>query len=351
VTEPPNPVKTRRFRDPLLASGVVRSVGSLIARAATTAGLLCAWGSAANAAPMSISPAQAYDLGQIPSPRPVAMGDALNALGVSTSALYLNPAALPYARVYHLEALAAYGPEDTRQTYGLAIADSLLNAGHVSGGLGGTWSTFDPNGIQRQWVDARLAVALPLGDHFSVGLTGRYMRLGQQRGTGPFGPDALSDGGTNPLLTLITFDAGATASIIDGLRVSVVGHNLTNPGTSLAPTTGAAGVGYTNPLFSIEADGLLDFTTWGTTKGRAMVGGEVFLADRYAIRAGWRYDAGMNVNTGSLGFGYIDPRWSIEGAYKHDLGTDHASSLFVLSFRYFYDAVGNTSPVDQPDSL
>jgi hypothetical protein len=303
------------------------------------------------AAPMSISPEQAYDLGQIPSPRPLAMGDALNALGVSTSALYLNPANMPLARVYHLEALAAYGPEDTRQTYGIAIVDSLLNAGHISGGAGATWSDFDPQGIQRQWIDGRLALALPLGDHFSFGMTGRYLRLGQARGEGPFGPDPVSDGGKNPMLTLITFDAGATASIIDGLRVAIVGHNLTNPGTALAPTTAAAGIGYTTPLFSIEADGLLDFTTWGSTKGRVMAGGEVFLADRYAVRAGWRYDAGMNVNTGSLGFGYIDPRWSVEVAYRHDLVSDHASSLMVLGLRYFYDALGTSSPVDQPDSL
>jgi hypothetical protein len=300
---------------------------------------------------MSISPEQAYDLGQIPSPRPVAMGDALNALGVSTSALYLNPANMPYARLYHLEALAAYGPESTRQTYGLAIVDSLLNAGHISGGVGATWSEFDPQGIQREWIDGRAALALPLGEHLSFGLTGRWLRVGQGRGVGPFGPDPVSDGGSGPLTTIITFDAGATVSIIEGLRIGVVGHNLTNPGTALAPTTLAGGIGYTTSLFSIETDGLVDFTTWGTPKGRLMAGGEVFLADRYAVRAGWRYDAGMNVNAGSLGFGYIDPRWSVEASYRHDIGSDHTSSLMVLSFRYFYDALGNTSPVDQPDSL
>jgi len=300
---------------------------------------------------MSISPAQAYDLGQVPSPRPVAMGDALNALGVSTAALYLNPANMPLARVYHLEALAAYGPEDTRQTYGLAIVDSLLNAGHISGGVGATWSEFDPQGIQRQWIDGRLALALPLGDHLSFGVTGRWLRVGQARGAGPFGPSPVSDGGSGPLYNLITFDAGATATLVEGLRIAVVGHNLTNPGSSLAPTTAAAGIGYTTSIFSIEADGLLDFTTWGATRGRAMAGAEVFLDNHYALRGGWRYDAGMNINAASAGFGYIDPRWSVEVAYRHDLISEHASSLAVLSLRYFYDALGNTSPVDQPDSL
>src|SRR5271165_5964675 len=98
---------------------------------------------------MSTSPEQAYDLGEIPSPRPVAMGGALNALGVSTTALYLNPANMPLARVYHIEALAAFSPESSRQTYGAAIVDSLLNTAHLSGGVGGTWSQLDPSGIDR----------------------------------------------------------------------------------------------------------------------------------------------------------------------------------------------------------
>src|ERR1700691_2577507 len=102
----------------------------------------------AGADPISISPEQAYDLGEVPNPRAVAMGGALNALGVSTTSLFLNPANMPLARVYHLEALAAYSPEAKRQTYGLAIVDSIVNGSHIAGGLGGTWSQFDPDGIR-----------------------------------------------------------------------------------------------------------------------------------------------------------------------------------------------------------
>jgi hypothetical protein len=307
---------------------------------------------AAHATPMSISPQQAYDLGEVPSPRPVAMGGALNALGVSTNALFLNPANLPLARVYHIEAFAAYTPESTGQTYGAAIVDSLLNTGHLSGGFAATWSEFDPTGMHRTWTDVRAALALPLGDRFSFGVTGRWIRVDQALGAGPFQASLASDGsGSSPLFNRLTFDVGATATPVDGLRVAVVGHNLTNPGTSLAPTTGAAGIGYFTPLFALEADGLLDFTTWGGTRGRLMGGGEVFLADRYAIRAGWRYDAGTKINAPSVGFGYIDPRWSVEIAFRHDLISEHASSLGVLSLRYFYDAIGNTAPLDQPDSL
>jgi len=304
----------------------------------------------ARADPMSTSPEQAYDQGEVPNPRALGMGGALNALGVSTAALYLNPANMALARVYHLEALAAYSPEAKRQTYGLGIVDSVLNSAHVAGGLGGTWNEFDPGLIHRTWTDIRAAVAVPLGDHLSLGGTVRWLRVNQDLGVGPFGTSHASDGTNGPLFNSVTLDAGATVSLLDGLRIAVVGHNLTNPGTALAPITGAAGVGYFTPTFAIEGDGSLDFTTWGSARGRLMAGAELFAADRYALRAGWRYDAGTKINSPSIGFGYIDPHWSIEIGLRRDILSQHAETLGSLSLRYFYDAAGTGSP-DQSETL
>ena len=305
----------------------------------------------AEADPMSTSPEQAYDQGNIPAARAVGMGDALNALGVSTPALFMNPANLPLARVYHLEAFAAYSPEALRQTYGLAIVDSVINAARVSGGLGGTWNTMDPDGLHRTWTDVRAALAAPLGDYLSFGATGRYLNVTQNHGAGPFGPSYASDGnGSGSLFSQVTFDAGATALLGD-FRLALVGHNLTNPGTSLAPTTTALGLGYTSPIFSIEVDGMADFTTFGSTTGRIMGGAELFLGGHYAVRAGWRYDTGTTLNTPSLGFGYIDTRWSAELSARHDLIGSHAATLGVFSLKYFYDATGTTGSGDEPDPI
>jgi hypothetical protein len=301
---------------------------------------------------MSTSPEQAYDLGEILSVRAVGMGGALNALGVSTAALSLNPANMPLARVYHFEAFGVFSPEAKRQTYGLAVVDSILNSSRVAGGVEGTWSAMDGDVMHRTWTDLRAGLALPLGDHLSLGATGRWLRVEQAIAAGPFG-HSLASGGTNggPLVNTFTFDAGATASIGDGLRLGVVGHNLTSPGNALAPTTGAAGVGYGTHDFALEVDGLLDFTTYGSVRGRVMAGGELFVAERYAIRAGWRYDTGTHANAPSLGFGYVDPRWSVEIAVRRDLLSDHASTFGMLSLRYFYDATGATTPADQADQM
>lgn len=300
---------------------------------------------------ISTSPEQAYDLGQIPTARAVGMGGALNALGVSTSALYLNPANMALARVYHIEALGAYSPEAKRQTYGLSVVDSVDNSAHVAGGFGGNWSEIDPSGLHRLWTDLRGALALPLGNNFALGATGRWLRVDQGLAEGPFGRSLASDGTPNgPLVNALTFDAGATATIGDSLRIGVVGHNLVNA-SPLAPTTGVAGIGFQTPVFSVEADGMLDFTTYSSVEGRVMVGGELFLADRYAIRAGYGYDTGLKISTPSLGFGYIDPTWAVEIAVRHDIVAEHAETLGVVSLRYFYDATGSTTPADEPDTL
>jgi hypothetical protein len=321
--------------------GAACAVAVATVAAASTASRL------ALAEPMSTSPEQAFDQGEVPNPRAVAMGGALNALGVSTASLFLNPANMALARVYHLEALAAYSPEAKRQTYGLAIVDSVINSSHVAGGLGGTWSQFDPSGINRRWTDVRGALAMPLGDHLALGGAVRWLRADQALGAGPFGTSLVSDGNHGPLVNTVTLDAGATVSLGDSLRLAVAGHNLTNPGTALAPLTAALGIGYTTPTFSIEGDGSLDFTTWGSARGRLMGGAEYFAADHYAVRAGWRYDWGTKINAPSLGFGYIDPRWSIEIALRRDLISDHAETFGVVSLRYFYDALGSQPTPDQ----
>jgi hypothetical protein len=314
--------------------------------------LVGVFGGTAHAQPMSTSPEIAYDLGEVPNARSVAMAGALTALGVSTPALAINPANMPMARVYHIEATGAFSPEAKRQSYGLSVVDSVLNSSRLAGGLLGMWSEIDPQGIHRTWTDLRGALALPLGDRLAFGATARWIRVEQAVGAGPFGSSPASDGTPNdPILNTLTFDVGATATIIDGLRVGVVGHNLTNPGTALAPTTGSAGVGYGNDTFALEADGLLDFTTYGSVRGRVMAGGEIFVMDRYAIRAGWRYDGGTRVNTASVGFGYIDPRWGVELGVRRDLIADHGSTFGVLSLRYFYDSTGSTTQADQPDAL
>jgi hypothetical protein len=155
----------------------------------------------------------------------------------------------------------------------------------------------------------------------------------------------VSDGTpSDPILNTVTVDLGATVAAGDALRIGMAGHNLVSPGNSLAPTTTILGIGYGTKQFALESDGMVDFTTYAHPKGRAMAGGELFIADHYPLRVGWRYDAGTNVQALSLGFGYVETTWSVELGVRRDLVVDHGSTLAVLSLRYFYDALGAASP-------
>lgn len=297
--------------------------------------------STAHADPSSTSVEQGYDLGEVYTPRSVGMGGAQTALGTSTNAIFLNPANLPLARVYHFEGLAAVSPDARRQSYGGAVADSSTS--RLAGGFGGTWNQLDPDGIHRQWTDLRLALGYPLGDKIALGMTGRYLRSSQNTARGPFGQSLASDGNpSGPVLNNFTFDMGVTVIPTTGLNVSMVGHNLTNPGTGLAPTTLAGGIGYAAGIVAIEADGMADFTTWKGTRGRVMLGAEFFVADHFPIRVGYRYDDGQRAHAVSLGAGYVDKKWSFELSARRDVVADHPMTLFVAGLRYFYDA-GNAS--------
>ncbi len=321
-----------------------RSLSTSIASFGCVAALICG-ARVAQADPSTTTIEQGYELGEIQHPRAIAMAGAQQAWGGSTTALFINPANLPLYRVYHLEALATFGPEARRQSYGGAIADSSTSK--LAGGFGGTWNQMDPDGIKRTWTDLRLSLAYPLGDRLSVGLAGRYLRAEQRTGAGPLGA-SLASGGTpdDPLLSQFTFDAGVAVSITEQIRLGLSGRNLTAPGTALMPLATAGGIGYSNGTFTVEVDQLVDFTTFGSARGRTMVGGEVLLADRFPVRAGYRYDAGMKTHAVGLGAGYVDKKFSIEVGGRRDVVADHPSTMISVGLRFFIDSAGAGGPSD-----
>lgn len=312
---------------------------------AVLAVVLFALPSVAHADPSTTTIEQGYDLGEIQQPRAIAMGGAQQAFGGSTNALYANPANLPLYRVYHIEAVAAFAPEARRQSYGGAIVDSSTS--RLAGGFGGMWSQMDPDGIKRQFADLRLTLAYPLGDRLSAGVTGRYLRVAQRTGAGPLGASQASDGSSgDPIFSQFTFDAGLAASVTENIRVGVSGRNLTAPGTPLAPVGLAAGAGYSNGTFTIEGDELIDFTTWSQTRGRTMVGAEVFLADRFPVRAGYRYDDGTKTHGVGLGVGYVDKQFSLEIGGRRDVVGEHPATFIGVGLRFFI--AGSNSSGGEP---
>jgi len=335
ATKRPGVSRVSPLPGPFAGLAVVFSV-SLLARGAT-------------ASPATTSIAQGWDLGVVETPRSLAMGGALTALGASTVALQLNPASLELSRVYHFEALGSYSPEARRYDGGGAIVDSAN--GRFGGGLGVDFGMLDPDGIHRSWTDVRVALAYQLGDYIAIGLTGRYLSVSQHPSVGPFGFSLISDGTPGSSIDeIFTFDAGLTVTPTQGLHIAFAGHNLSDPGVALAPTTVVGGIGYGTHVFAVEADVLTDFTTWQKDTVRAMLGTELFVADHIPLRLGYRYDEGNQTHALSGGVGYIGQQWSIEYSVRHDIVSDHPSTMMSLSLRYFYDSTG-TLGVQDPGGI
>ena len=278
------------------------------------------------------------------------MGGGLAATGASTVALYQNPANMELTRVYHFEFESAFSPEARRYDLGGAIVDSAN--GRFGGGIGANFGMLDPDGIHRSWTDFRVALSYQLGDHVSLGLAGRYLGVDQDTAVGPFGSGDLISSGTptKPLAQYLTFDAGLTITPVQGLHIAFVGHNLTDLGVSLAPTTVVGGIGYDSHVFAVEADVLTDFTTWQTEQVRVNAGGELFLGEHVPIRLGYRFDEGTNTHALSAGLGYIGQQWSAEYSARRDIAGEHPATMMSLSLRYFYDSTG-TMGVQDPSAL
>jgi len=284
----------------------------------------------------------AFNYGETETTRGVAMGGALRAAGNGTTAPYMNPAGMAMTRVYHIEAQAQVTPEYGRQVYGGTIVDSVTS--RLAGGLGVQGGFLDPDGIDRSFIDVRIALAYALSDAFSIGLGGRYMKVVED-GLGPLGDSKASGGLTDPdggrfaLANVPTFDAGFAVRLGEIVRLGIAGQNLSYPNDGIMPTTFGGGVAVATEDFTIEADGLADFTSYEEIAPRAMLGGELLLADSVPIRGGYRFDGGAASHAVSAGVGYLGREFSIEGAVRRTLVGPDATTI-VFSIAYFLESSG-----------
>lgn len=299
----------------------------------------------ARAEASTLDPAVGWNYGEIETPRVAAMGGALRAYSNSVSALFLNPANMASARIYHLGALAQIWPEANRQSYGGGAVDSIVSSTRLAGGFGGVWTLQDPDGIDRQATDLRFALAMPFSDQFALGIGGRYLWL-KQDGLGPLG-DSLASGGLRDenIVRGFAFDAGATLKPTEYFAIALVGNNLNNPGHGFQPSSVGGGIGVGTKDLTLEGDVVSDFTTWDKTTVRAMGGLELLLADKFALRGGYRYDNGAKSHAVSLGAGYIDRAFAAEAAVRRVVSDPGATAIF-FGFTYHLESTGLTPSPD-----
>jgi hypothetical protein len=295
------------------------------------------------AEPSELAPEVGYNYSETETARSAAMGSALRAFSNSLEALQSNPANLAATRVYHLGGLAQFWSGANRQSYGVAIVDSVVSRSRLAGGVSGNWLFQDPDGVDRQAMDLRFGLGFPISDKFLVGASARYLDLSQNgfpQGTNVLPPSAASAGlNDESIIKDITFDAGITIRPNSNFAFSLVGNNLTDPGHGLLPLMLGGGVGFGSRMVTAEFDLLSDFTTYETTKLRAMGGLEFLAANQYPLRLGYRYDDGQGSHALSGGVGYASKEFSFDLSVRHIFDDVAATALF-FGLKYHVESLG-----------
>lgn len=299
----------------------------------------------AGAEPSELDPEVGHTYAELETPRMTALGGPMRASSNSLSALYSNPANMAIAEVYHVGAYARIQPEARGQTYGGAIVDSLISSSGLAGGLGGSWTMQDRDGMDRQWMDVRFGLAMPLANILYLGLGGRYITL-QQNGVGPLGASYVSGGirGSNIIQT-VTIDAGVTVRPIPELKLAITGNNLTSLDTALFPLMGGFGASYDTEDFSVGGDLTLESRTYDQMNLRARAGGEILIIDQIMIRAGYRYEQRQEGHSLCGGLGYVNKLFSVDASVRRSVaGPGYTAITFGLTGHIESMGLGHSSP-------
>jgi hypothetical protein len=268
--------------------------------------------------------AESYETG-----RGLALGLGGRASAASTSALQYNAAGLTIGRLYHIESVVGYEPGTTHFTIGAAVIDSFSSP--IAMGL--SYRYILGNGqYGHGGMEGRVAVAVPIGDVFSIGVTGRYTsfwREGQPEGDtrGPFAEGA-------------NIDASVRVSPIPGLHIAALGYNFIDYGSPLVPRLVGGSISYTiDNIVMLAFDGLADLSTFhfadGSLRPEALFGGavEVFISG-IPIRAGYSFDTGRDIHYITAGLGYVHEQFGVEISWRQQIVGDDDTWL-LASFRYF----------------
>jgi hypothetical protein len=263
---------------------------------------------------------------QAESARGLALGTAVRASAISTSALAYNPAALVVGKAYHVEGLVDYMADLKTVALGGAVVDSSTS--RLAAGLSLRGFLSGDNGMGG--FDGRLGIGLPLSDAFSIGLVARYLNVSQ-------GNVLLIDGTRLSSVTLakgFTLDASVRIAPAPTVQLNFGSYNLIRLSGQLGASPGAPSLAdayaplilgggasvIAADIVVIGADVLVDMTSYSSANPTVGGGAELLLANVLPLRAGYSYDVRRTQSTLSLGIGYTDRSLGLDLTWKQDLG-------------------------------
>lgn len=287
----------------------------------------------------SVAPAHAAR--DLLTTRALSMGGALRAAATGTSAPLLNPATLTAARVYVMDTLYQFRSTDDASHFFAAIADSVTStlgaALYYSYGNASPRRTLPQDGApalslteKHQEHELGGALAVPLGEWLSIGVTGRYLHY---RVDPP--ANAPSDA-LRTRLSRFTMDTGAALRLGEIFRFGVIGYNLIAVDDQLCPRALGLGVALTTgKALTLAFDSVLDFTSDPKALSATLHGGlELLAGESYALRAGAQHDTFLQASYVTAGVGLLSSRVGLELGLRQqvDGGTGTLISTAIKVF-------------------
>lgn len=310
-------------------------------------------------------PALAVD--DLVTPRALGMGGAMRANATGALGPLINPSGMAMVHQYAIEAFYGFDVQSIGNTVHVSLADSITS--RLAAGIYYTYVhsapelryTVDgpPGRALRQGSETGLALALPIGEHFALGLTNKYVSVSTEVGNpscDPLVPDScraitIDSTTSHAAAAGYTLDFGMTLRLGDSVSFGIAGQNLVPLHSVEAPMTLGMGLSYNmGQSFLIEVDGAVYFDRFhkpssigpngeritGAVITTGMVAGglEYLIAGKVPIRAGVSYDTGLTATYLSLGTGYTGTKFAIDLSYRQKVqaGID---SLLALAIRVF----------------
>ena len=292
------------------------------------------------------------------TPRSLGMGDGLRADATGGLGPLLNPAAMVLRRSYSLEAAYGFRIQDTGSNLLASIVDSVTSrvaAGfyyayvhgspHLSiGGPGGGYAGSTPADVTREGHETGLALALPIGDHVSIGVTTKYLHIATIATIPTFDPKTGMT--TSQAITLdsttssasadgFTMDVGLGLRLGESFSLGLVGYNLVPLRSREAPIGIGTGIAYkVATAFTAAFDVAVDFNKYkdrGTGNDLVTVrlgGGMEYLAGgKVALRAGASWDQGRPGAFIGCGIAYVGTSFALDLGYRQQASGGHDSTL------------------------
>ena len=292
--------------------------------------------------------------------RPMGMGEAQRATATGASGPLMNPAGMSLVRQYVIEAMYGIKIESVGHHANVSIVDSIT--ARVAAGLfysfiyetpklGFNWAggTIGSEQITRTGHAAGLSLSLPLGDHFILGATAKYLHIDT---TAPLPMGTVPDHLTLDSVNGVTFDIGMIVRLGDKFNIGLVGYNLWDHGSRESPLSLGIGLAYVPlPSLSINFDTVVNFSGYQNyrvdmltgkisldqkTTARLGPGIEWVAGNKVPIRAGVIYDSGLPATYLTVGLGYLSTAFGVDLSYRAKV-QGGIENFLMLGLRIFID--------------